>query len=458
MELSDGKLREYTKRILRIRMKLLCEQSFFGLLLMNVKMGLSDAYDTAWTDVAEHIFFNPEFMEELSDGELQYVLEHEIMHIVLAHVERMREGNFDRELYNIASDIVVNSNILKAHGGDEKYISLANFDGPQMHRSPDGREGCEYTVEEIYRMLDAMCKKNDGKDKLGEDGYAGWDEHMDPQDDADSEQDGDGEGGGEGDNDRDDNDKEGNDKGGNDKGDNDKEGNDKGNIDKRQIQRDLWIGRIINAVETLAERAKIGELGDKGVGNIPGLVERFFEEYMDPKVDWRMILNDFIQEEFTDYSFTPPDRRFYDSPFFLPDYNDTEYKVENLLFMIDTSGSMSTEEISQAYGEIKSAVDQFNGKLKGLLGFFDACVYDPVPFEDEEELRVIRPKGGGGTRFDIIFEYVDKNMMDEPPVCIIIMTDGMTDFPDEEAAMEIPVLWLINNEDIDPPWGVVARM
>jgi hypothetical protein len=25
-------------------------------------------------------------------------------------------------------------------------------------------------------------------------------------------------------------------------------------------------------------------------------------------------------------------------------------------------------------------------------------------------------------------------------------------------AMDIPVLWLINNKDIDPPWGKVARI
>ena len=35
-------------------------------------------------------------------------------------------------------------------------------------------------------------------------------------------------------------------------------------------------------------------------------------------------MNDFIQEEVVDYSFTPPDRRFDDSPFFLPDFNGKE--------------------------------------------------------------------------------------------------------------------------------------
>ncbi len=119
---------------------------------------------------------------------------------------------------------------------------------------------------------------------------------------------------------------------------------------------------------------------------------------------------------------------------------------------------MSNEEISQAYGEIRSAVYQFNGKLEGWLGFFDAMVYDPIPFCDEDELKEIRPQGGGGTRFDIIFEYVENNMMDDPPVCIIILTDGFSVFPEEEAAMDIPVLWILNNETVEPPWGIVAHM
>ena len=49
-------------------------------------------------------------------------------------------------------------------------------------------------------------------------------------------------------------------------------------------------------------------------------------------------------------------------------------------------------------------------------------------------------------------------MEDDPPVSIVILTDGYAPFPKESAAMDIPVLWLINNESIDPPWGKVARI
>jgi len=114
--------------------------------------------------------------------------------------------------------------------------------------------------------------------------------------------------------------------------------------------------------------------------------------------------------------------------------------------------------ITAAYSEIKGAIDQFDGKLKGWLGFFDAAIIEPKPFENEEEFRVIRPAGGGGTDFQIIFEYVHRHMQDKPPASIVILTDGYAPFPQEKLAGGIPVLWLLNNDRVDPPWGKVARI
>ena len=41
---------------------------------------------------------------------------------------------------------------------------------------------------------------------------------------------------------------------------------------------------------------------------------------------------------------------------------------------------------------------------------------------------------------------------------IVIFTDGYAKFPEEEMAMNIPVLWLISNEHVTPPWGKVGRV
>ena len=193
-------------------------------------------------------------------------------------------------------------------------------------------------------------------------------------------------------------------------------------------------------------------------GGLPLFAQRLFKELKASQTDWRTILNDFVQEEIVDYSFAPPDRRFDDNPFFLPDFNDKDDVIEDILFMIDTSGSMSDDMITQAYSEVKGAIDQFDGKLRGGLGFFDAAIIEPKPFSNEEEFRVIKAAGGGGTSFQIIFEYVQEHMADKLPASIIILTDGYAPFPKERSAQDIPVLWVINNDQVEPPWGKVARI
>ena len=70
----------------------------------------------------------------------------------------------------------------------------------------------------------------------------------------------------------------------------------------------------------------------------------------------------------------------------------------------------------------------------------------------------IRPTQCKGGFFQIIFEYVAHHMADMLPASIIVLTDGFAPFPQEHLAMGIPVLWLLNNEDVQPPWGKVARI
>lgn len=227
-----------------------------------------------------------------------------------------------------------------------------------------------------------------------------------------------------------------------------------GGLSQSQSMEDkLWHQRLINAIESVKIRKQSSQCGD-----IPLCAERLYNELKNPQTDWREILADFISEEVCDYSFMPPDRRFDDSPFYLPDFNDTEPVVKDILFMIDTSGSMSDEMITAAHAEVKGAIDQFNGKLQGWLGFFDASVVPPKPFENEEEFSIIKAKGGGGTSFHVIFEYVKKEMSDRLPASIIILTDGYAPFPNEASANYIPVLWLLNNNEVKPPWGKMARI
>lgn len=179
----------------------------------------------------------------------------------------------------------------------------------------------------------------------------------------------------------------------------------------------------------------------------------------DGALDWRKLLNDFVQEEIFDYSFCPPDRRLEETGFFLPAFNDKEFVTKNLLFMVDTSGSMLIKDVlKEVYTEIKNAIQQFNEKIEGMVGFFDSEVMEPQPFASIDDFDGIEVYGGGGTDFGIIFDYIRKNNADVLPSCLIIFTDGRAEYPEESETLDIPVLWVMTEPDANPPFGKVARI
>ena len=384
MALSEEKIRKYIQRLLLSRMRILCNHGFYGLLLMHMVYSIDEKLKTACTD-GIRITFGTDFLDSLTDSELDFVMMHEILHVVLQHC--LRGEDHDHETFNIACDIVVNSNILLENNMKSSSITLKNY-GESIHIAPDGKEGYEYTAEQVYDMLPKQEKKKlHSKGSGVAKGHAGqqatglhkaqvcifgsvakgraiqqatnenhkpewrWDDHSRW-----------------------------------------------GIYEEDAALRDVWVKRFEDAAQAIEIRDP-----SNSRGLLPRFAQRILGELRKPQTDWRTILNDFIQEEVADYSFSPPDRRFDDCPFFLPDFNGKEDIVEDILFMIDTSASMSDAMITAAYSEVKGAIDQFDGKLKGWLGFFDAAIIKPKPFSSKEEFCIIRPAGGGGTDFQIIF-------------------------------------------------------
>lgn len=140
----------------------------------------------------------------------------------------------------------------------------------------------------------------------------------------------------------------------------------------------------------------------------------------------------------------------------LPYFNERDFVTKEIWFWADTSASVNQDALEAVYAEIRGAIEQFNGKIKGKLGFFDTDVTPPISFENINELEKIIPYGGGGTDFTVVFHYIKSNMKHDLSSVIIIFTDGHGLFPEEADILDIPVLWLIDNEDVNPPFGKVA--
>lgn len=149
MEISKEKILECNKKLMFSRMRVLINHGFYGLLLMHMVFALDENCKTVTTD-GRKIYFNPKFLLDLSNKELDFVMMHQILHVVLRH--RARKGDRDEVIYDIACDIVVDSNIYYSSGQDEQSITTRQF-GTAIHTMPNGDEGYRYTAEDIYEVL-----------------------------------------------------------------------------------------------------------------------------------------------------------------------------------------------------------------------------------------------------------------------------------------------------------------
>ena len=120
-----------------IKRRLLVKYPFFGSVVANSNFIAEPAVGTAGTD-GKTIYYNPNFIESITDEEQTFIFAHEICHIAFDHIFRS-EGK-DKDLWNIATDSVVNA-FLKQDGL------------PIVEGVVDIPEAINYDAEEMYKKL-----------------------------------------------------------------------------------------------------------------------------------------------------------------------------------------------------------------------------------------------------------------------------------------------------------------
>jgi predicted metal-dependent peptidase len=78
---------------------------FFASIILSTEMLVNNDIPTAATDMVK-IYYNENFIKELDNDVILFVLAHEVMHIILKH--GLRRHNRDKELWNIACDYAIN--------------------------------------------------------------------------------------------------------------------------------------------------------------------------------------------------------------------------------------------------------------------------------------------------------------------------------------------------------------
>ncbi len=145
--------------IVKSRVKLLKQSPFFGTLLLNTRYKITEDISTAATD-GDLLMLNEQFMESQSPEHFRSILLHEVLHMALEHIDRMKDV-FDKDpmTANLAADIVVNGII------QDNRMPLPE----EAITDPDLKH---LSVREIYNIL--RQKQQDDpdylKNKYGTDG------------------------------------------------------------------------------------------------------------------------------------------------------------------------------------------------------------------------------------------------------------------------------------------------
>lgn len=211
---------------------------------------------------------------------------------------------------------------------------------------------------------------------------------------------------------------------------------------KRQEEKKFWENKIDTTTKRMCSSGK----WDK----VPGRAKLKFDNIKSESIDWQKELKEFLLKDTSDYSFTPPDRRYTDSPLFLPAYNKVDEDLKNILFMFDTSSSMNKATISKVFNEVKNVTYQFRGNMRGYAGSFDTKVYDVKEFNSMRDIEDLKLSGEGGTSFKCIFEYINNKVRDITFNAIVILTDGAGEYPYIWEVNDIPVLWVMTKENKAP--------
>lgn len=384
---------------------------FYGTLALYLEVEETEDIETFATD-GKKLYYNPEFSKTLSDAEIVAVICHEIGHCCLNHL--YRRGYREHQKFNMAADYVVNLIIDEQSGSDMRLPKDCLLDKKFQNMS----------AEEVYDLLPDQPSMNgsngEGSGKQGKQGA--------------------GQGAGQG--------KSKNGNGGQKQIDDHSKWDEAAQENGEQQARE-WTERMISAAEVAEGKQR---------GSVPGYLKRLIGSIVKPQKNWRELLAEFIQHEINDYGFCPPDRRLYEiTDFFMPSFAEETDMIQDMCFVIDTSGSIGNNELTVFYSEIIGCIQQFNS-LKGHLIFCDTRVTADYDIEDVNDILKAVPKGGGGTRLESAIEYcIEKQHKGEYDVAgVVILTDCWDSYELTADQVPFPTLWLSTTERQGAPYGITV--
>ena len=393
---------EVHERIITARVGLLLRHPFFGNMATRLKIQAADDWlPTAAVD-GRHLFYNTQFFNAMDNKEVEFVLAHEILHMVYDHLGRRDDRN--PMLYNIAADYIVNNLLVDDRIGTKPKIVDCFQDF--KYRG--------WTSEEVYDELFEEAKKN------GEEAVQQLGEMLDEHLDWESE-------------------------------DGDEDGNQKGSGRPKYSKAEL------DQIRDEVKEAMINAAQAAGAGNVPVGVQRLIKELTESKMNWRELLRQQIQSTIrSDYTFARPSRKGQMSGAILPGMNFQD--TIDICVALDMSGSIGNEQAADFLGEVKGIMDEYQD-YRVKVWCFDTKVYNEQDFSADggESLTDYEIVGGGGTDFMANWTYMKEQ--DIQPKKFIMFTDGYAwdSWGDPDYCDTIFLVHSHHDKNLEGPFGITVH-
>lgn len=373
------------RRLKKVKIALMRNSKFalWSGILMVGKTYVRDDIPSACTNGRDEIYGSG-FIKSLDDKELAFVVLHEALHKAYRHLFTWRKlAEEDKELTNAACDYVINLQLLELDPNQE-VIAMPMKDGKVV-----GLVDKKYKGMNTKQVFDAL--KAEGK--TGEDfGGKGFDDH------------------------------------------NWEEAKDLTEEVKKELEKE------IDQALRSGQIAQTKLHGKGGAG-----MNRELDELLNPKIDWREQLRDFVKTICAgrdSSSWRRPNRRYLAGDVYMPSM--VSEKIGHIAIGIDTSGSQGSREIAECLSEVQGIVNEVSPQKIDLV-YWDAEVANHEQYEGSAVSNIVsdtKVMGGGGTDPRCMALHLKEQSI--KPECIINLTDGyIGDWGTPEDWQDVPMLWAI---------------
>ena len=380
------------------RIALLLKQPFFGNMATRMQLQEADWCPTAATD-GRNFYYNPEFIDSLTPKQTEFLIGHEVLHIVFDHF--LRQDMREKQQWNISADYAVNQvlvdeNIGEMPTGDLKGLQDNKYKG--------------WNAEKIYEDVKQDKSKQNQKT---------LDMHIDFEKGKATVRDQDG--------------------------------------NEIKVELPKLDKEEIKKIKDEVRHSVLQSAQVAGTGKTPKAIRGLIEELTEPVIDWRELLRQQIQSVIkNDYSFSRINRKTQHSGIVLPGMIQDE--TIDIAIAIDTSGSISEKKLNDFMSEVQGIMEEYQDyKIK--IWCFDTEVHNPQEFtgDDATGITDYKPAGFGGTDFEVNWKWMKKEGYE--PKKLILFTDGETwnEWGDENYC---DTCWIIHSyykeNKPKPPFGAYS--